>query len=124
MKNQVLSIDQMQHLASLGVNIKCDIDKMNWWLLNFEPILCYGIANNSVCRAFTSQDILDMLPACIDHEGYNYSLNIDKNGENRYFITYGSMFHGNIKTLGLCPILECAYEMLLWAIENNHLKTK
>lgn len=123
MSKQVLSIEQMQHLKELGV----DISKayMCWVCLNSAPYLSfyskkYPHEDTKVISAFTLQDILDLLPATVD----DYILYIDK-GLVLWTVGYvdavSEEIYGDFRERDL---IDAAYEMLCWVIDNGYLNVK
>lgn len=142
MKNQTLSIEQMQHLQKIGVDtsnasmvlIATDNDGCT---LDWEEALDYmkygqldvyfklldaemGDYNHSYredCGVFTLQDVLDKMPYKIDV----YEMNIRFNG--KWIITYKHP-KDNISLHFVMnkSLIQAAYEMLCWYMENNYLK--
>ena len=129
MAKQTLSIEQMQHLQELGLKLDYDtlysyvkFEDRDWLLKPSSDLDIIGIS----CRyipAYTLQDVLDALPDFIDE----YSLIID--------IAFGVMRYDNLKRKD-SPILketyfngedkyliDAAYEMLVWCIENKFVET-
>ena len=143
MSKQVLSIEQMQHLKELGVD---DISKANFywhrtkslnnyeewdeWKLHFGVLkLVHGFTtfNCEYVRTFTLQDIIDLLPKEIMPHTTPYSLYIDYQ-EMRVAYCF-------VDREGMCwleptfsidekELIDAAYEMLCWVIENGYLKVK
>lgn len=111
MKKQVLTVEQMKHLQSFGINIDCDASKMNWGEWNGKYELDYGITGHGICRAFTLQDILELMPCDIfgnynfwlmkANAGYKFSI---KNNPDSAKI--GTHFH--------TTSLAAAYDILCW----------
>lgn len=137
MGKQYLSIEQMQHLKKLGV----DTSNANFYwhrtknLNNYkewdEWELHYGVLrlargfktiNCEYVRTFTLQDILDLLPE--DIKGYQLHTEKTKlNGVVAYHVMY--MYFGQSLVSFLHDMLiDAAYEMLCWVIENGYLKVK
>lgn len=116
MKNQVLSIEQMKHLQLLGANIDCNASKMNWGEWNGKHELAYGITGHGICRAFTLQDIIEILPSDVfgdynfwlmkSNSGYKFSVKINPDSAK-----IGTHFHDS-------P-LEAVYDILCWYLKNN-----
>lgn len=80
MKDQVLSIDQMQHLRDLGVDTskaslywarRCHGSKLNdnsigkWFLSLEKEFMVVGFTAYEVIPAFTLQDLLSIIPSKI-----------------------------------------------------------
>lgn len=121
MSKQVLDIEQMKHLQELGL----DTSKASMCYVvddskAYKPILCvsgneseYLDAISYSVPAFTLQDIIDFFPVNID----GYVLSIGKRGVayNRY---------EDLETKvgkGARELIDAAYKMLCWCIENKHI---
>ena len=130
MSKQCLDVQQMQHLQELGLKLK---ETMLYWVV-YEV----GHENNFVTTkenamevidescgmlpAYTLQDVLDLLPKQIGVE-YIYDLCIFPES-----ISYTQFIGGEINdNLFEVPIneslIDAAYSMLCWAIENGYIKT-
>lgn len=144
MNRQVLSIEQMQHLKELGL----DISKSNFywhrtmslnnytewddWELHYGVLKLargFRVTNCEYVNTFTLQDILELLPYKIL---IDFFLTIIKDkrissGESLYHISYSNTF-GVYKTDKVefisANLIDAAYEMLCWCIENGYIKTK
>ena len=129
---QVLSIEQMQHLQELG--LKLDYNTMLSWIVDDrgkdKPLLCissealdYVDFNHYCLPAYTLQDILELLPYKIVAS----YLNIGKksfSGDVLFYIEYSNLGGYAISYFRSESLLDAAYEMLCWCIENGHLKMK
>ena len=129
MKNQVISIEQMQKLKELGVDINkasmcyiskytsCDFDDGDSIVVvskDFNKRLY-----NEFGPAFTLQDIIELLPYTFD----NFYLKIYR-GINMYYFIYESInSEDDIIEKGNTPLL-AAYNMLIWVAENGYLTSK
>lgn len=124
MSKQVLDVQQMQHLQELGLELKettliyaggggkyglfltKQIDKILW---------------DSTYPAYTLQDVLDALPEYIYDSTEQYLLEI-----NMFFkyIRY-SRFNDVLtkRNFDRTPIIDAAYELLVWCIENKFVET-
>ena len=145
MKNQVLSIEQMQKLKELGV----DINKASMCYISKYPSCDFDDGDSIVVvskdfnkrlynefgPAFTLQDILELLPKeimTITEKRYVsitecYQLNWNPiNGSLRY----DNVWDGDCTVLyGVCyteeeGILFAAYHLLVWVVENGYLTSK
>ena len=86
MKDQVLSIEKMQKLKELGI----DISKASMCYVFFESDgskytdivvhdeSCYEMACMNPIPTFTLQDIIELMPDNVKYEGNSYYLSIDK----------------------------------------------
>lgn len=135
MKKQVLSIEQMKHLHELGLDTSQA--GMEYIEDNNGKILCIFKENERnikdieegfvICEALTLQDIVDLLPKDIlkGNGTLNYaSLYIDYES-NR--IAYGNTDRDGFEIYYEVPIYEniidAAYDMLCWCIENGYIIT-
>ena len=128
---KVLSIEQMTKLKELGVDVKpkgtCLMytsDSSDNYYLKYGESTC-----EDDIKAFSLQDVIELIPSKIKIEESDYLLKI---------YTSSSRFSYEIISDPLCGdydpfeeivfrsnnILDAAYNMLIWVIENGHLKTK
>lgn len=136
MSKQVLSVEQMQQLQELGLELKPTmLYYFHWKLLpenqwdlyfptcNIEEYNTYY----EFIPAYTLQDILDVLPKVViiadDADIRNECwLEIGLDDEKHWYITYR-----NCNDCTVCPcdkeLIDAAYELLCWAIENGHVET-
>lgn len=139
---QVLSIDQMKHLQELGL----DTSKASMVLIAIDDDSCsldwetaleamsthlYDVSFNLFdadspyydhsyrkdCGVFTLQDILDKLPPSI-----NWNPLIIVGNSVMYSAGYGEGYDHPIKVFKEESLLESAYKMLLWIIEQNFFR--
>lgn len=134
MSKQVLSIEQIQHLKELGV----DTSKASMcWIIDEEnkhkPFVSLSIdASDHVdfttysLPTFTLQDILDLLPKrIIDEKGFDYFLAIHIYN-NIWNVVY-SLYNEILVTINYFNsecLIDAAYEMLCWCVENGYVETK
>ena len=130
MTKQTLSIEQMQHLKELGLEMK---DTMLYWIVykvgnekNFvttrENAMEVIDESCGMLPAYTLQDVLDLLPKQIGVE-YIYDLCIFPES-----ISYTQFIGGEINdNLFEVPIneslIDAASSILCWAIENGYVET-
>ena len=123
MKNQVLSIEQMQKLKELGV----DTSKasMHFLYMPTAKSIMSGVYEvddepevfvsqngmNHEHPTFTLQDIIELLPI--------ENIDIRRNCHEKWVISYKDEI-----TFKSEFMIDAAYKMLIWVIENNYLKTK
>ena len=132
MSKQVLDVHQMQHLQELGLELKPSLvhyykvireDNGKWYLSLTIGDILDGSPRYRYIPAYTLQDVLDALPDFIDE----YCLIID--------MSFGVIRYDNLKRKD-SPILketyfnnedkyliDAAYEILCWCVENGHVKT-
>ena len=124
---KVLSIEQMTMLKELGVDVEPNgLDFMYSAVVLDEYRLMYA---ESVCEddvaAFSLQDIIELLPKSIRINSVKHWFCVSQNClltefQVMYFAGYDS--YGVIKQNK--SLLQAAYNMLIWVIENGYLKTK
>lgn len=128
---QVLSVEQMKHLQEIGLELR-NTSMLLWYkqMLGKIPISDWELSvwreslfsEDHVYPAYTLQDILDKLPKRIETEDYEFELYIYYH-ENGVSVFYDD---GDITQLAFFSkptLLESAYEMLCWCIENRYIKT-
>lgn len=127
MKNQVLSIEQMQHLKELGV----DTNKasMVWggtkdWQELYTPRLFeFDVDADYIIEAFTLQDMLEVIRENSDDN------RIDINITTGFFETwkiYVEIYHKHLKPnqveiFEYQDLLPCVYDVFCWLAENNYI---
>lgn len=134
----VLNIDQMLHLKSLGVDIsnasmcwiknpcQSDTDKnYNDYELSTHDESCYEMSCLNPIPAFNLQDILNVLQN-VKYESrgcpillfdYNYLLKV-------WVIAFRNPIGFNNPEIKEDTPIKAAYEMLIWCIYNGYLKTQ
>ena len=126
MNRQCLSIEQMQHLKDLGLDTSYAsmcwiVDKENTHqpYIVLSPYAEYHVdVTTYSLPTFTLQDILDLLPNMLI-ENYASPLII------RYLVNgrVRVMFPDYYVTCAKEDLIDAAYEMLCWAIENKFVET-
>ena len=135
---KVLSIEQMNQLKELGVDVKpkgvCLMytsDSSDNYYLKYGESTC-----EDDVKAFSLQDLIELLPKSISHK---YEV-LSKTYEDTYVLVWdmeGGVVkycddigcereytnHAIIHVNEIC-VLESFYNMLLWVAENGYLKTK
>ena len=110
---KVLSIKQMARLKELGVDVKPKEECLIYSSVGSDDYkLIYG---QSVCeddmKAFNLQDVIELLPI--------ENIDIRRNCHEKWVISYKDEI-----TFKSEFMIDAAYEMLIWVIENGYLKTK
>ena len=146
MENQVLTIEQMNKLKELGVDtskasmaIYCIYagEKKEYDILSSNGAFPekqehdrfgYGIHNIVAFDkkpVFTMQDIIEMIPNHLFINGVKHWIKISP---NCLLTEYQIMYVDGDDSYAVMKqdksLLQAAYEMLLWVIENGYLKTK
>lgn len=109
MSKRSLSIEQMQHLKKLGVNI------------------------NDNTPAFVLEDILELLPICIREHVMgmgllNFELHIKRmvfdSGKVKYVVLYEEQYSLTWYVMqSEDNLIDAVYGMLLWCIQNGYIET-
>lgn len=140
---QVLDIKQMQHLQELGLELG---ETLLYWAreYNTQPrtanyygkwILVKGKGQVSVgmtrweyVPAYTLQDVLELLPIEIKPCERRFWLRIDLPDDCIYYYyeDYNLVEHRKKKISynGMNGLIDAAYSMLCWCIENKYVKTE
>ena len=123
---KVLSIEQMNRLKELGIDVKpkgtCLMytsDSSDDYYLKYGESTC-----EDDIKAFSLQDLIELLPKQLPPYdfGYNCLLITPNAGLNGYVFHYKDIADGEIyKQIYSENILQSAYEMLIWVIENSYL---
>lgn len=131
MSKQCLDVHQMKHLQEFGLKLKpslvhyykiINIDSGKWYLSVTTGDISEDSPTYQYIPAYTLQDVLDLLPKSIGVE-YIYDLCIFPES-----ISYTQFIGGEINdNLFAVPIneslIDAAYSMLCWCIENGYLDT-
>ena len=119
---QVLSVGQIKHLQKIGIELR------NTSMLLWHPQILDGIPNSvwdlsfwseslfsedNVYPAYTLHDILDKLPCFIGKE----VLTMQKLADS-----YTCLYMEPYKITESKELIDAAYEMLCWCIENGYVK--
>lgn len=120
---QVLSIEQMKHLQELGLDTS-DASMVfqrgsatrHEWVLHVMGYADVSLREKEF--AYTLQDILDKLPCFIGKE----VLTIQKLADS-YTCLYMDLYTRSIiKITESKELIDAAYDMLCWCIENGYVK--
>ena len=140
MIKQVLSIEQMQHLQELGMELK---DTMLYWIVykvgnekNFvttrENAMEVIDESCGMLPAYTLQDVLDALPDEVEIPLYpekgKYELRIKRMVFNEDKVMYAVVYEQQdyidwIVLYSDKVLIDAAYFMLCWTIENGYVET-
>lgn len=120
MKNQVLSIEQMQHLKELGVDTnKASMiwgGTKDWQELYTHRLFELDVDADYIIEAFTLQDMLGMIADISDWS----KIKITHEGDDGWCfgIFGGIQYINNYQT----NLLDLTYQTLCWLAENGYLK--
>lgn len=140
MDKQTLDIQQMQHMQELGLELKetllywarC-VDNNpraathygKWVLIKGNSAQTVGLMHWEFVPAFTLQDVLSVLPPFIV-DGLEYWLEIGKEDEENWYISYRDIdteVQPSLFYVYKQELIDAAYELLVWCIENKHVET-
>ena len=132
MTKQVLDVQQMQHLQELGLELDYDtlyryvkFEDTDWLLKPFSDLNIIGISCKYI-PAYTFQDVLDELPKDISKDGCTWYASLYIDFENNR-IAYGNTDRYGFEIYHEIMIekylIDAAYSMLCWAIENGYVET-
>lgn len=123
----VLSVGQMKHLQKIGIELR------NTSMLLWYPQILDGIPNSvwdlsvwseslfsedNVYPAYTLPDILDKLPCFIG----NQVLTIQKLADSYTCLYMEPYSRSMINITESKELIDAAYDMLCWCIENGYVK--
>lgn len=136
MSKQVLDRCQMEHLCELGIDTtqatmcwikRHDDDGTSKDILCMHDEFCYEFSSLDPEPAFNLQDILDLLPKEISREGCTWSASLYIDYENDR-IAYGNTDRYGFEVyheVSICEnLIDAAYEMLCWCVENGYVRTE
>lgn len=123
---KVLNIEQMSRLKELGVDVK---PKGLGMIHQFDGGNSYRlIYGESTCEddmaAFDLQDVIELLPKRLMSDFGDADLIIQPNRDATVYVISYEPKNDIIAWFYDENILDAAYKMLIWVIENGHLKTK
>lgn len=140
---QVLNIKQMQHLQELGLKLgetllywareiatrpRAANYYGKWILIKGKGQASVGMTRWEYVPAYTLQDILGILPSEIKPNLRRFWLRIDLADECLYYYydDYNLVEHRKkvIGYDGVDGLIDAAYSMLCWCIENGYVKTE
>ena len=123
---KVLSIEQMNQLKELGVDVKpkgkCLMytsDSSDNYYLKYGESTC-----EDDIKAFSLQDLIELLPKRLMSDFGDADLIIQPNRDATVYVISYEPKNDIIAWFYDENILDAAYQMLIWVIENGHLKTK
>lgn len=129
----------MKHLKELGVDISrasaswyrilrtgSDTVVTDWFTVFGTLSICAPTMRYEAMPTFTLPDILDVLPKDISMEGCTWSASLYIDYENNR-IAYGNTdrdgFEIYYEIMIEKDLIDAAYSMLCWAIENGYVET-
>ena len=123
---KVLSIKQMARLKELGVDVtpKCKClmyssDSSDDYYLKYGESTC-----EDDMKAFNLQEVIELLPKRLMSDFGDADLIIQPNRDATVYVISYEPKNDIIAWFYDENILDAAYKMLIWVIENGYLKTK
>lgn len=110
---KVLSIEQMTKLKELGVDVTPKAECIMYSSVGGDDykLMCAESTCEDDMKAFNLQDVVELLPI--------ENIDIRRNCHEKWVISYKDEI-----TFKSEFMIDAAYEMLIWVIENGHLNTK
>lgn len=119
---QVLSIEQMKHLKELGLSTSDGSMCFEWNESNADNMVVTSLDADTnydyYHETYTLPDILDKLPCFIGNE----VLTIKKFADSYTCLYMEYYTRSIIKITESKELIDAAYEMLCWCIENGYVK--
>lgn len=124
---QVLSIEQMKHLKELGLDIS-DASMVfqrgsatrHEWVLHVMGYADVSLREKEF--AYTLQDILGKLPVCLYDFSKQYTMDIEPTFDRFWCVSYEIDPYDIFVLKSSGNLLDAAYDMLCWCIENGYVK--
>ena len=123
---KVLSIEKITKLKELGVDVKpkgmCLMytsDSSDNYYLKYGESTC-----EDDVKAFSLQDLIELLPKRLMSDFGDADLIIQPNRDATVYVISYEPKNDIIAWFYDENILDAAYKMLIWVIENGYLKTK
>lgn len=123
---QALSIEQMKHLKELGLDTSdasmCfewnESDSDNMVVTSMDADTNYDYYHGT----YTLQDILGKLPVCLYDFGKQYTIDIEPTFDRFWCVSYEIDLYDIFVLKSSENLLDAAYDMLCWCIENGYVK--
>ena len=134
MKDQVLSVEQMQKLKKLGIDdskakiywvrqtnsSKCNDPINGKYFLSLskgDNLMRCGFITYETTPTFTLQDMIELMPAFFKHDGSTYYLEIHKKSfEYNEYTNYEPMY-----VINDYSIINNAFNTLVWLVEHKYI---
>ena len=138
MSKQVLSVEQMQHLQELGLEMKetmlywCRIhdsrpraatNNGKWTLCKGKNNPCVAIQHWEYIPAYTLQDVLDKLPRFVTYQYRSYDLIINMEQYTMEYFREADLYTLDKVEFIKTNFIDAACEMLCWCIKEGYVKT-
>lgn len=124
---QVLSVEQMMHLKELGLDTSDGSMCFEWNESDSDNMVATSPDADTnydyYHETYTLQDILSKLPRYINDFGVMYKMCVEPLFSGPWAISYQKSISEPFIVKFSRNLLDAAYEMLCWCIENGYIKT-
>lgn len=124
----VLSVEQMIHLQELGLSTSDGSMCFEWNESDADNMVVTSPDADTnydyYHETYTLQDILSKLPRYINDFGVMYKMCVEPLFSGPWAISYQKSISEPFIVKVSGNLLDAAYEMLCWCIENRYIKTK
>lgn len=123
---QVLSIEQMKHLKELGLDTSDASMCLEWNESDSDNMVVTSMDADTnydyYYETYTLQDILGKLPVCLYDFGKQYTIDIEPTFDRFWCVSYEIDLYDIFVLKSSENLLDAAYDMLCWCIENGYVK--
>ena len=124
---QVLSVEQMEHLQELGLDTSDGSMCFEWNESDADNMVVTSPDADTnydyYHETYTLQDILSKLPRYINDFGVMYKMCVEPLFAGPWAISYQKSMSEPFIVKVSGNLLDAAYKMLCWCIENRYIKT-
>ena len=123
---QALSIKQMKHLKELGLDTSDASMCLEWNESDSDNMVVTSMDADTnydyYYETYTLQDILGKLPVCLYDFGTQYTIDIEPTFDRFWCVSYEIDLYDIFVLKSSENLLDAAYDMLCWCIENGYVK--
>lgn len=123
---QALSIEQMKHLKELGLDTSDASMCLEWNESDSDNMVVTSMDADTnydyYYKTYTLQDILGKLPVCLYDFGKQYTIDIEPTFDRFWCVSYEIDLYDIFVLKSSENLLDAAYDMLCWCIENGYVK--
>lgn len=123
---QALSIEQMKHLKELGLDTSDASMCLEWNESDSDNMVVTSMDADTnydyYYETYTLQDILGKLPVCLYDFGKQYTIDIEPTFDRFWCVSYEIDLYDIFVLKSSENLLDAAYDMLCWCIENGYVK--
>lgn len=122
----VLSIEQILHLKELGLDTSDASMCLEWNESDSDNMVVTSMDADTnydyYYETYTLQDILGKLPVCLYDFGKQYTIDIEPTFDRFWCVSYEIDLYDIFVLKSSENLLDAAYDMLCWCIENGYVK--